>query len=132
MRRAWSSHGGGTTTGAISARRSQAHVDGRWRDHGKRGTDQRRAQARTAAKTGTNAKAGNARQKLAARRAADRRAEAANGSCWPAQRGERNRLLFWASLRIGELVAEGDLDAAAAGQALTGAAAQAGLAGEDG
>jgi hypothetical protein len=49
-----------------------------------------------------------------------------------AQRGERNRLLFWASLRIGELVAEGDLDAAAAGQALTDAAAQLGLVREDG
>jgi hypothetical protein len=49
-----------------------------------------------------------------------------------ARRGERNRLLFWASLRIGELVAEGDLDAAAAGQALTDAAAQVGLVGEDG
>jgi hypothetical protein len=49
-----------------------------------------------------------------------------------ARRGERNRLLFWASLRIGEMVAEGDLDAAAAGQALTDAAAQVGLVGEDG
>lgn len=49
-----------------------------------------------------------------------------------ARRGERNRLLFWASLRIGELVAEGYLDAAAAGRALTDAAAQAGLVREDG
>jgi len=40
--------------------------------------------------------------------------------------------LFWASLRIGELVAEGDLDAAAAGQALADAAAQVGLVREDG
>jgi hypothetical protein len=37
------------------------------------------------------------------------------GRLLAARRGERNRLLFWASLRIGELVAEGDLDAAAAG-----------------
>ena len=49
-----------------------------------------------------------------------------------ARRGERNRLLFWASLRIGELIAEGELDAAAAGQALTDAAAQVGLVCEDG
>ncbi len=49
-----------------------------------------------------------------------------------ARRGERNRLLFWASLRIGELVADGDLDGAAAGQALTDAAAQIGLVREDG
>jgi hypothetical protein len=49
-----------------------------------------------------------------------------------ARRGERNRLLFWASLRTGELVADGDLDAAAAGQALTDAAAQIGLVQEDG
>jgi len=49
-----------------------------------------------------------------------------------ARRGERNRLLFWASLRAGELVADGDLDAGAAGQALTGAAAQIGLVREDG
>ena len=54
------------------------------------------------------------------------------GRLLAAQRGERNRLLFWASLRVGELVAEGDLDAAAAGQALTDAAAQVGLVGEDG
>jgi hypothetical protein len=49
-----------------------------------------------------------------------------------AQRGERNRLLFWASLRAGELVADGELDAGAAGQALTDAAAQIGLVREDG
>ena len=49
-----------------------------------------------------------------------------------ARRGERNRLLFWASLRVGELVADGDLDAGAAGQALTDAAAQIGLVREDG
>jgi hypothetical protein len=54
------------------------------------------------------------------------------GRLLAAQRGERNRLLFWASLRIGELIAEGNLDAAAAGQALTDAAAQVGLADEDG
>ncbi len=49
-----------------------------------------------------------------------------------ARRGERNRLLFWASLRAGELVADGDLDAGAAARALTGAATQTGLADEDG
>jgi len=49
-----------------------------------------------------------------------------------ASRGERNRLLFWASLRAGELVAAGDLDARTAVEALTGAAVQIGLAGEDG
>ena len=49
-----------------------------------------------------------------------------------ARRGERNQLLFWASLRAGELVADGDLDARAAALALTGAATQIGLAGEDG
>jgi len=54
------------------------------------------------------------------------------GRLLAARRGERNRLLFWASLRIGELVADGDLDAGAAGQALTDAAAQIGLVGEDG
>jgi len=41
-------------------------------------------------------------------------------------------LSFWASLRAGELVADGDLDADTAAQALTDAAAQIGLAGEDG
>ncbi len=54
------------------------------------------------------------------------------GRLLAARRGERNRLLFWASLRIGELVADGDLDATAAGQALTDAAAQIGLVREDG
>ena len=49
-----------------------------------------------------------------------------------ARRGERNRLLFWASLRTGELVADGGLDARTAIQALTGAATQIGLASEDG
>jgi len=49
-----------------------------------------------------------------------------------ARRGERNRLLFWASLRTGELVADGDLDARTAIQALTSAATQIGLASEDG
>jgi hypothetical protein len=54
------------------------------------------------------------------------------GRLLAARRGERNRLLFWASLRIGELVADGDLEAAAAGQALTDAATQIGLVREDG
>jgi len=54
------------------------------------------------------------------------------GRLLAARRGERNRLLFWASLRVGELVADGDLDAAAARQALADAAAQIGLAREDG
>jgi hypothetical protein len=54
------------------------------------------------------------------------------GRLLAARRGERNRLLFWASLRIGELVADGDLEAAVAGQALTDAAAQIGLVREDG
>jgi hypothetical protein len=54
------------------------------------------------------------------------------GRLLAARRGERNRLLFWASLRTGELVADGDLDAAAAGQVLTDAAAQIGLVREDG
>jgi hypothetical protein len=54
------------------------------------------------------------------------------GRLLAAQRGERNRLLFWASLRAGELVADGDLDPAAAGQALADAAARIGLTGEDG
>ena len=49
-----------------------------------------------------------------------------------ARRGERNQLLFWASLRAGELVADGDLDARAAARTLTAAATQIGLAGEDG
>jgi len=54
------------------------------------------------------------------------------GRLLAARRGERNRLLFWASLRAGELVADGDLEAAAAGQALTDAAARIGLVREDG
>ena len=54
------------------------------------------------------------------------------GRLLAAQRGERNRLLFWASLRTGELIADGDLDAETAGQALTGAAARIGLVREDG
>jgi hypothetical protein len=54
------------------------------------------------------------------------------GRLLAAHRGERNRLLFWASLRAGELVADGDLDAHTAVLALTGAATQIGLAGEDG
>jgi len=54
------------------------------------------------------------------------------GRLLAARRGERNRLLFWASLRTGELVADGDLDARTAALALTSAAAQIGLAGEDG
>jgi hypothetical protein len=45
------------------------------------------------------------------------------GRLLAAQRGERNRLLFWASLRMGEPVADGELDAGAAGQALMEAAA---------
>lgn len=49
-----------------------------------------------------------------------------------ARRGERNQLLFWASLRVGELVADADLDARTATRALTGAATQIGLADEDG
>jgi len=54
------------------------------------------------------------------------------GRLLAARRGERNRLLFWASLRAGELVADGDLDAHTAALTLTGAATQIGLAGEDG
>ena len=49
-----------------------------------------------------------------------------------AQRGERNQLLFWASLRAGELVADADLDPREATRALTRAATQIGLAAEDG
>jgi hypothetical protein len=49
-----------------------------------------------------------------------------------ARRGERNRLLFWASLHTGELVTDGDIDARTAIQALTSAAAHIGLASEDG
>jgi len=54
------------------------------------------------------------------------------GRLLAARRGERNRLLFWASLRAGEMVADGDLEAAAAGQMLTDAAARIGLVREDG
>jgi len=54
------------------------------------------------------------------------------GRLLAAQRGERNRLLFWASLRTGELVADEDLDPEAARQALTDAAARIGLVREDG
>ncbi len=54
------------------------------------------------------------------------------GRLLAARRGERNRLLFWASLRVGELVADGDLDAGTAGQALTDAADRLGLVREDG
>lgn len=49
-----------------------------------------------------------------------------------ARRGERNTLLFWASLRAGELIADGDLGARTAVQALTSAATQIGLTSEDG
>jgi hypothetical protein len=49
-----------------------------------------------------------------------------------ARRGERNQLLFWASLRAGEMAADGDLDAREAARALTSAATQIGLAAEDG
>jgi hypothetical protein len=54
------------------------------------------------------------------------------GRLLAAQPGERNRLLFWASLRAGELVADGDLDARTATEALTSAATHIGLTGEDG
>jgi hypothetical protein len=54
------------------------------------------------------------------------------GRLLAARRGERNRLLFWASLRAGELVADGDLDTRTAVAALTGAADKIGLAGDDG
>ena len=54
------------------------------------------------------------------------------GRLQAARRGERNRLLFWASLRAGELVADGDLDARTAAEVLTGAATQIGLVGDDG
>ena len=60
------------------------------------------------------------------------RLEGILGRLRAARRGERNRLLFWASLRAGELAADGDLDVRAAVQALTGAATQIGLTGEDG
>jgi len=54
------------------------------------------------------------------------------GRLLAARRGERNRLLFWASLRTGELVADGDLDAHTTVEALADAAAQIGLADEEG
>jgi len=54
------------------------------------------------------------------------------GRLQAARRGERNRLLFWASLRAGELVADGDLDARTAAEVLTDAASRIGLVGDDG
>jgi hypothetical protein len=54
------------------------------------------------------------------------------GRLHAARRGERNRLLFWASLRAGELVADGDLDARTATEMLTSAAGQIGLVADDG
>jgi len=54
------------------------------------------------------------------------------GRLLAAQRGERNRMLFWASVRAGELIADGDLDARTATEALTSAATHIGLTGEDG
>jgi hypothetical protein len=44
---------------------------------------------------------------------------------------EPSEHLFWASLRTGELVTDGDLDARIAIQTLTGAGTQIGLSGED-
>jgi len=49
-----------------------------------------------------------------------------------AERGERNRVLFWGALRAGELVVAGALDAVAAEQALREAAGDIGLVHEDG
>jgi hypothetical protein len=63
---------------------------------------------------------------------AEARLQGILGRLRTARRGERNRLLFWASLRTGELVTDGDLDARTAIQALTSAATQIGLASEDG
>jgi hypothetical protein len=54
------------------------------------------------------------------------------GRLLAARRGERNRLLYWASLRAGELVTDGDLDSRTTICALTSAAGQIGLAREDG
>jgi hypothetical protein len=54
------------------------------------------------------------------------------GRLLAARRGERNRLLYWASLRAGELAADGDLDPRTTIRALTGAAGQIGLIREDG
>jgi hypothetical protein len=66
------------------------------------------------------------------RRARQARLQGIIGRLLAARRGERNRLLFWASLRAGEVVADGDLDAHTATEALTGAATQIGLVGADG
>jgi hypothetical protein len=63
---------------------------------------------------------------------AQARLEGIIGRLQAARRGERNRLLFWASLRAGELVADGDLDARTATEVLTGAASQIGLVADDG
>jgi len=63
---------------------------------------------------------------------AQARLQAIIGRLLAAQRGERYRLLFRASLRAGELVADANLDAPTATEALTGAATQIGLAREDG
>jgi len=49
-----------------------------------------------------------------------------------AERGERNRTLFWGALRAGELVAAGALDGEAAENSLRAAAADIGLVSEDG
>ena len=54
------------------------------------------------------------------------------GRLLAAEPGERNRLLFWASARAGELVAAGDLEASAAEKALKEAAADIGLTRDDG
>jgi hypothetical protein len=54
------------------------------------------------------------------------------GRLLAARRGERNRLLYWASLRAGELVTDGDLDPRTTVRALIGAADQIGLVREDG
>jgi hypothetical protein len=54
------------------------------------------------------------------------------GRLLAARRGERNRLLSWASLRACELAADGDLDTRTTVRALTSAAGQIGLVGEDG
>jgi hypothetical protein len=78
--------------------------------------------ARPATSTGTGRGGGSGQARL----------RGITGRLLAARRGERNRLLFWASLRAGELVADGDLEAEAAGQALTDAAARIGLVREDG
>jgi hypothetical protein len=46
--------------------------------------------------------------------------------------GQRNHLLYWASGRVAEMVAAGDLDRAAAEKLLHSAAAEIGLTAEDG